>query len=219
MAQLTRRNFIKMSAIALTGVAAYPLLTVEIAHASDKRILVVYFSLPYTTNPNNMTKAEADSTVVIDGKVLGNTQYFAQVIQEKTDGDIFRIEADNPYPLNHDRMLVIAKDEQEKNARPALKAKIDNLAQYDVIFIGYPIWYYQMPMILRTFFEQHDFSGKIIVPFNTHGGSGFSGTIDVITQMQPNAMVRKDGLSISRDHIEDAKTDIEKWLSRLDALK
>ena len=127
--------------------------------------LVVYFSMPDNVD---------DSTVVIDGKVLGNTQYMAQVIAENTNSDIFKIEPSIPYPTDHTTLVNQASEEKQDKARPAIKNKIENLDKYDTIYIGYPNWWGDMPMILYAFFESYDFSGKTIITFNTHGGSGFS---------------------------------------------
>lgn len=177
--------------------------------------LVVYFSMPETTDPDNMTQEEANSTVVIDGEVLGNTQYVAYVIQENIGADIFRIEPETPYPTDHDTLVDLAAEEQDNNARPAIKDSIEDLEQYDTIFIGYPNWWGDMPMILYSFFDQYDFSGKTIVPFNTHGGSGFSNTISTIAELEPSAEVNEDGFTVSRNNVQDAEQDIISWLSDL----
>lgn len=194
-----------------TPAAAPSLSPVE----STGQTLVVYCSLPETTDPNNMTAEEANSTVVIDGEVLGNTQYLAYVIQKHTGADIFRIEPETPYTTNHEDLVALAKNEQEHQARPALKANLENLDQYDTIFIGYPNWWGDMPMILYTFFDSHDFAGKTIIPFNTHGGSGFSDTIRTIADLEPDAAVYEDGFTVSRDHVQDAEPDIVRWLTGL----
>lgn len=181
----------------------------------NSKSLVVYFSMPETTDPNNMTQEEANSTVVINGEVLGNTQYVAYVIQEQTGADIFRIEPETPYPTDHDTLVDLAADEQDENARPAIKDAIKNLNQYDTIFVGYPNWWGDMPMILYTFFDTYDFSGKTIIPFNTHGGSGFSGTIGTIADLEPNATVDRNGFTVSRNNVQDAEPDIISWLDEL----
>jgi flavodoxin len=181
----------------------------------EKKSLVVYFSMPETTNPNKMTTHEDNSTVVVDGEVLGNTQYMAYVIRETSGADIFRIEPVNPYPTNHATLVDLAADEKDVNARPAIAGQIKNFAQYDTVFIGYPIWWSDMPMILYTFFEEYDFSGKTIVPFSTHGGSRFAGTPKTIRKLEPEAKMR-DGLTISRDRIQNAKQQIVDWMNRLD---
>lgn len=177
--------------------------------------LVVYFSMPETTDPDNMTQEEDNSVVVIDGEVLGNTQYVAYVIQENIGADIFRIEPETPYPTDHDTLVDLAAEEQDNNARPAIKDSIEDLEQYDTIFIGYPNWWGDMPMILYSFFDQYDFSGKTIVPFNTHGGSGFSNTISTIAELEPSAEVNEDGFTVSRNNVQEAEQDIISWLNDL----
>lgn len=167
--------------------------------------LVVYFS-----QPDNVD----DSTVEIDGETLGNTQYMAYVIQENTGANIFRIIPQTPYPIDHDELVDLASDEKANNARPAISDSIENFEQYDTVFVGYPNWWGDMPMILYTFFDTYDFSGKTIIPFNTHGGSGFSGTGSTIRGLEPNAMVL-NGLSISRNSIQDAEQEIIEWVQGL----
>lgn len=168
--------------------------------------LVVYFSMPDNVD---------DSTVVIDGETLGNTQYMAYVIQETVGADIFRIEPETPYPTDNDKLVDLAKEEQNDNARPKIKDMIENFDTYENIFVGYPNWWGDMPMILYSFFDEYDFSGKTIIPFNTHGGSGFSGTISTIKELEPNAEVL-DGKSISRNDIQDAEQEIVDWVNSLD---
>ena len=181
----------------------------------EQKILVTYFSMPETTNPDNMTTEEANSTVVINGEVLGNTQYMAYVIQESTGADIFRIEPETPYPTDHATLVAQAREEQAQSFRPALKANIQNLEDYDVVFVGYPNWWGDLPMPLYTFLEQNDFSGKTIIPFNTHGGSGFSSTVSTIAGLEPNATVSQNGKSISRNSIQEARQDIIDWVTGL----
>ena len=183
--------------------------------SQESRVLVTYFSIPETTNPNNMTTEEDNSVVVIDGEVLGNTQYMAYVIQDTLGADIFRIEPETPYPTDHDELVDLASEEQSNNARPAIKDTIENFDTYENIFVGYPNWWGDMPMILYSFFDEYDFSGKTIIPFNTHGGSGFSGTISTIKELEPNAEVL-DGKSISRNDIQDAEQEIVDWVNSLD---
>ncbi|WP_094606165.1 hypothetical protein SPSIL_040010 [Sporomusa silvacetica DSM 10669] len=185
------------------------------ANKEGKKTLVVYFSLPETTNPNNMNKEEANSAVVINGEVLGNTQYVAHLIQKNTGADIFRIEPKTPYPTNHRTLVDLAKTEQNNKARPELAATVENLGKYDVIFLGYPNWWGDMPMILYSFLESHNLSGKTIIPFNTHGGSGFSNTINTIAALQPNASVIKNGFTVSRDTVQNCADDVAAWVKEL----
>jgi flavodoxin len=182
---------------------------------NKNKILIVYFSMPETTDPDNMTREEDNSVVVINGKVLGNTQYVASVIQEYTGGDIYRIEPAIPYPVFHKTLVDQAREEKKKNARPKIKIKIKNPEKYNTIFIGYPNWWADMPMILYSFFDTHDFKGKKIIPFNTHGGSGFSNTISTIEKLEPDATVERKGYSVSRNNVQNARFEIIAWLKKL----
>ncbi len=175
------------------------------ASNTNGKNLVVYFSMPDNVD---------DSTVVIDGETLGNTQYMAYVIQETIGADIFRIEPETPYPTDHDELVDLAREEQNNSARPKIKDTIENFDTYENIFVGYPNWWGDMPMILYSFFDEYDFSGKTIIPFNTHGGSGFSDTISTIKELEPNAEVL-DGKSISRNDIQDAEQEIVDWVNSL----
>lgn len=103
--------------------------------------LVVYFSMPETTDPDNMSREEELSTVVIDGEVLGNTQYVAYVIEQNTGADVFRIEPVTPYPLDHSELEDIAQKEQQENARPEIAGKVENIEQYNTVFFGFPKLY------------------------------------------------------------------------------
>lgn len=212
----------------LTGVVAMlgllvPAALPSIAHAADDRAtmegkgktLVVYFSLPETDKPDNMSREEDNSVVVINGKVLGNTQYIAQLIQQMTNADIFRIEAQKPYTTDHDALVDLAKEELNRNARPAIAGKIDNIAEYETVFIGYPNWWADMPMILYTFLESYDLAGKTVIAFNTHGGSGFSNTISSIARLQPKARVLEDGFTISRNRVDQAEASVATWLTEI----
>jgi len=187
--------------------------TPSAGNGASGKSLVVYFSMPETTEPDNMSREEELSTVVIDGEVLGNTQYVAYVIEEHTGADIFRIEPVDPYPMDHTELENIAQAEQRENARPEISGAIEDMEQYDTIFLGFPNWYFDMPMIIYSFLDQYDLSGKTVAPFVTSGGSGFSDAISTIQAMEPEANVITDGLSISRNTVADSETEIVEWLT------
>ena len=178
-------------------------------------ILIVYFSVPENADIEGVTAVSGASIVVRDGEKLGNTQYMAQIIQQNTGGDIFRIETVQEYPLDHDPLVDMAAEEQDNEARPSLKALPENLEDYDTVFIGYPNWWGDMPMPLYTFLESVDLSGKTIIPFCPHGGSGFSRTVSEIAQMQPEAEVSENGLAISRNDVDGSEDEIVDWLDSL----
>lgn len=177
--------------------------------------LVLYFSMPETNKSNNMTQEEENSTVVVNGSVYGNTQYLAMLISNQTGADLFRIEPDIPYTTNHSELVTLAKEEQNNNARPSMKEQIKNFAQYDTIFIGYPIWWSDFPMIMYTLFDNYDMSGKTVIPFSTHGGSGLSGTISILKQQEPNANIIENALSISRSNMDGCESTVTNWLKEI----
>lgn len=186
--------------------------TSDTAEAGSGNILIAYFSVMETDGVDTVAGA---SRVAVNGEVLGNNEYIARIIQRETGGDLFAIETVQDYPATHDPLLEFAYNEKADNARPELATQIENLDSYDVIFLGYPNWNADLPMPLYTFLEEYDFSGKTILPFTTHGGSGFSRTIQTISKLQPGAAVISDGLSISRNSVSRAESDVAAWVRGL----
>lgn len=180
-------------------------------NTDNENILIAYFSVPENVDTDGIDANSGASIVVKNKDVLGNMQYMAMTIQEAIGGELFRIETTEEYPLEHETLVNQAKEEQNEDARPELATHIENVEQYDIIFLGYPNWWGDMPQPLYTFLEEYDFSGKTIIPFNSHGGSGFSNTIEEIKKLQPNATVRDDGLSISRNDVADSEQEIADW--------
>ncbi|MBO5070630.1 MAG: flavodoxin [Roseburia sp.] len=186
--------------------------TLDMAEAGSGNILIAYFSVMETDGVDTVAGA---SRVAVDGEVLGNNEYIAKIIQRETGGDLFAIETVQDYPTTHDPLLEFAYNEKAENARPELATQIENPDSYDVIFLGYPNWNADLPMPLYTFLEEYDFSGKIIIPFTTHGGSGFSRTIQTISELQPGAAIISDVLSISRNSVSGAESDVAAWVNGL----
>lgn len=177
--------------------------------AFDGNTLVVYFSVMETDGVDTVGGA---SRVSVDGEPLGNLEYVAGLIADETGGETFRIETVQEYPTTHQPLLEFAHNEASDNARPELSSTLDNPGDYDVIFIGYPIWNADLPMPLYTFLEAYDFSGATIVPFTVHGGSGLAGTPATIEELQPGANVVTDALSISRNSVTTAPEAVSAWL-------
>ena len=180
-------------------------------NTDNENILIAYFSVPENVDTDGIDANSGASIVVKNKGVLGNMQYMAMTIQEAIGGELFRIETTEEYPLEHETLVNQAKEEQNEDARPELATHIENVEQYNIIFLGYPNWWGDMPQPLYTFLEEYDFSGKTIIPFNSHGGSGFSNTIEEIKKLQPNATVKDDGLSISRNDVADSEQEITDW--------
>lgn len=182
---------------------------------SSGKTLIAYFTVPEDVDTAGVDAVAGASVVVKDGEVLGNTEYVARMIQDAVGGDLFRIETVDAYPLDHEPLVDQAADEQDENARPALKTQIEDPGQYDTIILGYPNWWADLPQPLYTFLEAYDFSGKTIIPFVTHGGSGFSGTQGTIAQLQPGAVVSDNTLSLSRNDVAEAGEEIRQWAGNL----
>lgn len=182
----------------------------SVTEGAKGKALVVYFSVPET---DGVDASSGASRLVVNGKVTGSTQYIASIISEATGSDLFEIKTVHTYPGSHKALIDAAKKEIDSNARPKLATHIRNLNDYNVIFVGFPNWWYDMPMPLYSFFDEYDFGGKTIIPFCTHGGSRFSDAIKTIRKLEPKASV-SDGYSISRDRVDDSKESILKWLER-----
>ena len=179
---------------------------------SGSNILIAYFTVPETDGVDTVAGA---SRVVTGNDVMGNTQFVATEIRKDLGGDLFAIQTVQDYPGTHEALLDFAYDEKSRNARPELASHIENLDNYDYIFVGYPNWNADLPMPLYTFFDEYDFSGKTIIPFVTHGGSGFSSTVRTIEELEPNATVIESGLSLSRNNVANAQADIKAWADSL----
>lgn len=183
----------------------------SIANAGNGKSLVVYFSVPET---DGVDASSGASRIISGEKVMGNTQYVATIISEATGSDLFEIKTVHTYPGSHKALIDAAKVEIDNKARPKLATHIKNLKDYNVVFVGFPNWWYDMPMPLYSFFDEYDFSSKTVIPFCTHGGSRFSGVIKTIRELEPKATVL-DGYAIARDRVADSKDGVLKWLEKI----
>lgn len=171
---------------------------------TDSKILVVYFSR--TGENYNVGNVE-----------VGNTAMVASYIKDYLKADSFEIIPTNKYSDKYQECLDQATKEKNENARPEIQNKISNFDQYDTIFVGYPIWWGDLPMIMHTFFESYDFNGKKVIPFNTHEGSGDAGTYSTVQKDLPKANVTTDGLALDGKtaRSDDGKQKTIDWLKGL----
>lgn len=176
------------------------------------KILVAYFTLPETGGTDAVSGA---SRVIVDGKVTGNVEFVAALIQKTVGGDLFAIKTVQTYPGGYNQLLEATQNEQRVNARPRLATHISDLQSYDTIFLGYPIWWYDLPQPLYTFLDEYNFAGKTIIPFTVHGGSRLFSTVEKITQLEPRANVIQDGLAVSRNSVARSERDVIPWLRRI----
>lgn len=165
--------------------------------------------------------AEA-KVLVVYFSVTGNTKAVAQTLAKLQDADIYEIVPQQPYTdedLNYnDRTTRATAEQDDPEARPAIQGSIADFEQYDIVYVGYPIWWGDMPRILYTFFDTYDFSGKTIAPFCTSGGSGLSGTPETIAGLEAGAEVL-DGLAVGSSQADNSGDAVADWLGGLGLAK
>lgn len=145
----------------------------------------------------------------------GNVQQLAGWVQEETGGDLFSIRVTDLYPSGWDACLDRANQERGENARPEMAENVENLDQYDVIFLGYPNWWYGVPMALLSFLEQNDLSGKQVYLFCSHGTGGLANSVQYITEAAPNAMISDQIFDCFEEEAPTAQAEIQRWVSSL----
>lgn len=177
------------------------------------------------TDPTDPNDPEDPTEPTEVGKILvvyfsrtGTTQTVANHIVELTGADVFRIEAANPYPADYTECTQRATQEKNTDARPAITGTVENMADYDTVFIGYPIWYSSRPMIIATFLETYDFSGRSVIPFCTHGGSGRANSFNEVAAHTPNS-THPEGIAISSSQASSSRSLIQTWLRGLEVIE
>lgn len=178
--------------------------TEQIFEKSEQNILIAYFSQA------DFVSEGADATTY-STPYKGNTKDVAQQLQGLIGGELFSITTEQKYPERHRDASKIVEQEQKSNSRPVLTSKIENFDDYDIIFVGYPIWWYEEPMAVRTFLEEYNFSKKTVVPFCTTLGADISQSEKNIKEMLPDATILK-GITISTGQ-ESVMQQLTKWLN------
>ena len=174
---------------------------------------------PVSTDSENeeesqtQTETEGSNILIAYFSFSGNTATVADQIQELTEGDLFEIKTVEPYP-EYNETLDIAQQEQKDNARPQLSASVENMDNYDVLFVGYPIWWSSAPMAVFSFLEEYDLSGKTVIPFCTHDGSQLGRSVTDITAVLPGSTIL-DALAVRGSSAVDAKIDVRAWIDGL----
>lgn len=182
--------------------------TVMLEAKKQGKTLVAYFSWPATEEVDGVTCA---SLVNIDGKTMGNTEHVAALFAKELGADLFRIETERTYPLTRGALIESTKEEQDENEHPALKTHVENMDQYEIIFLGYPLWWYDFPMPIYSFFDEYNLEGKTIVLFTTHAGNRFCKTLRTAQDLLPNSPIVQ-GLATHEDDVADAESNIKRWL-------
>lgn len=186
--------------------------TASSEQSSGSNILIAYFTAAENSGVDAVASA---SYSTVNGEAVGRLRAIADMIQQNTGGDLFSIRTSVVYPSDGGELIDYAAQEQDENARPELTSHIENLDQYDTTFVGYPNWWADLPMAVYSFFDEYDFSGKTIIPFNVHNGSRFSRTIETIQELEPNATVIEDGFTVSEQNVPEAADDVASWLQEI----
>jgi flavodoxin len=160
-----------------------------------------------------MNRAKDSSVLIAYFSHSGNTGVIAKEIQKCVGGDLFEIATVDSYPRDYNTVVDVAKREQNASSRPELTMKVENMASYDVVFVGYPNWWGTMPMAVFNFLEQYDFSGKTILPFCTHEGSRLGVSERDIARLCPRATV-VNGLAIRGSNVKTAQAEVANWLRK-----
>ena len=194
------KGMIMLTAAMLTAV----MLPGEVS-AAEKSI-VVYFS-------------HAGENYGVGNVTEGNTAKVAKILAAKTGSEIYEIQELKPYPTDYQKCVDLAKDEQRRKARPAIKGELPDLSGYQTIYLGYPNWWGDCPMIVYAFLEKCKLDGKVILPFCTHEGAGLGATARNLEKAFPKAKVEQNGLALFGTTAQkDAKATtkaVEKWLKSL----
>ena len=170
-----------------------------------------------TVENSEMPDPTEDETMILVAYFsrTGNTETVAHEISEQTGGELFEIVPEEPYPDDYDATVERYRQEDAEDARPAIASTVDNMDEYDIVFVGYPNWGSDMPHVVMSFLEQYDFSGKTVIPFCTHGGGGFGRSIQTLEELCPDSTIL-DGFHVSGSSAENRLDEVAAWLNGLD---
>lgn len=175
-------------------------------------VLIAYFSWA----ENAVLEEGVDAMTSPSVSDPGNVQQLAGWIQEETGGELFSIQVTDPYPSGWDACLERANEERGQDARPALvEPQVENLEQYDRVFLGYPNWWYGVPMALLTFLEENDLSGKDVYLFCSHGTGGLARSVEIITEAAPEANISDNIFDCYEEDAPASQGDIQAWVGEL----
>ena len=175
------------------------------------KILVAYFSWADNAILADDVDAVASPSVIPPG----NVQQLAVWVQEETGGDLFAIRVTDPYPSDWDACLERANEERGSDARPELEEQVEDMDQYDTVFLGYPNWWYGVPMALLSFLEQNDLSGKDVYLFCSHGTGGLARSVEIITEAAPDANISDRIFDCYEEEAASSEEDIKAWVDEL----
>lgn len=184
--------------------------------------------------PKAQRKTTAEPLSIANPKVLivylsrtNNTKAVAEIIQRNVGGKLVALEVLIPYPANYQAMVQQVVQENETGFLPSLETQIDNIQQYDVVFVGFPTWGMQLPPPMKSFLGQYDLQDKTVIPFNTNGGYGVGSSFQTVAELCPNSRLlegfttggglERDGklLVIKGEKVNEVEANVRKWLKKL----
>ncbi|WP_058304190.1 flavodoxin [Gorillibacterium timonense] len=179
------------------------------------KALIVYFTKVGSISSSEDADAVSGASLRVgDTSKAGTTEVIAGMVQAAVGGDLFRIETVEPYPEDYQSTVKQATEERRAGDKPSLKTKVNKMDDYDVVYLGYPIWGMSLPAPLVSFLSEYDFSGKTIIPFCTHAGYGPGQTVSAIRELVPGAAVL-DGFEIERTKVSNAEEAVSAWLREI----
>lgn len=181
----------------------------------SSKILIAYFSRWGNTDyPSDVDASTGASIQIRNGNKQGTTQIMAEYIQTAVGGDIHLIETSSRYPVSFDDVRDLNHSEMASNYLPPLKNKVDNMDNYDIVFVGYPVWATDAPQAIKSFLSQYDMTGKTVVPFCTHDGYGAGRSYATVANAAPGSTAR-DGLALLASDVPTAENRVKEWLERI----
>ncbi|MCM1523683.1 MAG: NAD(P)H-dependent oxidoreductase [Ruminococcus sp.] len=186
-----------------------------VTEKNGTNILIAYFTWAENTSVADPSSVDTDATTSASVLLPGNVGLLAEWIAEETGGDRFSIIAEEPYSSDYDTCLDRAAEEHDSGSRPAITGHVENMEDYDIIFLGFPNWWYSCPMAILTFIDEHDLSGKTIIPFCSHGTGGFAASlIDIGNELPEDCTVLKE-FGAYRPEVAGSREALLEWLSEL----
>ncbi len=182
--------------------------------AADAKVLVAYFTRIGNTDggfPEGVDAVTSASLQQTDDGLKGNAQMIAEWIADETGGDLFAVESEDLYPADYNATVDKAQEDQSAQTRPALTKQVEDMGQYEKVYLVFPNWWADLPMPVYSFLEEYDLAGKDVVVYVTHEGSGFSGTVDTVKDLEPEANV-SEGLSIRGGDVADSENEVRSGL-------
>lgn len=183
---------------------------------TESNILIAYFTWADNTHVENPDEVDTDASTSASVLAPGNAAIVASYIQDAVGGDLFSIRVTEPYSSDYDECLDRAAEEKAENARPALANRVENMDEYDIVFLGYPNWWYTVPMAIHSFVESYDFTGKTVIPFCAHGTGGLASSVrDLRSSLGGGVTFIENAFGVYRPDTVGCRPEVNEWLTEL----